>query len=366
MGQLHFVIAFVVIIVQSCLLKFGYGAAGVQGDNNIVLYITPSVNESCPDNPCLTLQEFAKEVSMVESNTTVIFMPGNHGLDSIVSLSSVHYLAILSESLLIADPDPQFSITCQLKGRFEFVNIDHLWMKGITFNGCSNKASLIKAFKVENCSFEGTNYSRTALEIDQAVAKIISSSFRANVADHCLCVYVNGVGDVCVSVAGALLIVQSNASITSSMFQRNSAEIGGAMYIRSSSNVTVTDSTFIANEAINSDIETTCSCICPEEHNNNKMSSYRHSIANKKSRFNVCSGGGIALISGSRLTINSSTFNNSRSECIKGGSALSVSDYSTASIYNSEFWSNNAMQERIWWCSSSKKIHYDSLQLYVW
>lgn len=71
------------------------------------------------------------------------------------------------------------------------------------------------------------------------------------------------------------------------------------------------------------------------------LANYGHSVvANNK--FNICSGGGIALISNSTLTINSSTFNDSKSECAKGGSALSVNDHSAAAIYDSEFWNNNA------------------------
>lgn len=323
MGQLHFLF-FTIIIVQSCF--------GVQGDN-IVLYVTPAVHKSCPENPCLTLKQLANNASMVESNTTLIFMPGNHGLDSNISLSSVDYLELCSKSLF---GDSLVNITCQPNTGFEFVNIDHLWLKGITFIGCGNKASLIELFTMEHCKFEGQNYSGTALEIDKTTAKISSSLFLTNVADHCICVFANEIGDVCVSVAGALFVAQSNATITSSKFERNSAEIGGAMYIRSSSNVTITGSTFISNEATDSDVsKTTCSCTCAEagiEYNN-----YGHSVADDKFQFNVCSEGGIALISRSRLTINSSTFNNSKSECVKGGSALSVNDYSAAAIYNSGF-----------------------------
>ena len=86
MGQLHFLLAFtIIIILQSCF--------GVKGDDT-VLYITPSVRESCPENPCLTLQQFARNTGMVNFNTTLVFLPGNHGLESNISLSSVDYFAM--------------------------------------------------------------------------------------------------------------------------------------------------------------------------------------------------------------------------------------------------------------------------------
>ena len=44
-------------------------------------------------------------------------------------------------------------------------------------------------------------------------------------------------------------VAQSNASITNRKFERNCAEIGGAMYVRSSSNVSIIESTFISNPA---------------------------------------------------------------------------------------------------------------------
>ena len=126
MEQLHLLITFMMIIIWSCLT--------VHGDN--VIYVTPSVHESCPENPCLTLQQFAKNTSMMESNTTLIFLPGNHELDSNISLSiaSVDYLAMFSESLL-ADHEPlQLTITCEPNSGFVFVNVEHLWMKDITFS----------------------------------------------------------------------------------------------------------------------------------------------------------------------------------------------------------------------------------------
>ena len=330
MGQLHFLIALMMIIVRSCLT--------IHGDN--VIYVTPSVHESCPEDPRLTLQQFAKNTSVVESNTTLIFLPGNHRLASNISLSiaRVNYFAMFSESLLTDHELLQLTIICEPNSGFVFVNIEHLWMKGITFIGCSLKASLIELFTIENCIFEGQNYSGTALAIDKSTTKISRSSFLANVADHCICIFANKVGDVCVSVAGALLIAQSNASITSSEFLCNSAQIGGALYIRSASNVTIADSTFVSNEATDSDVNSTCACTCSDTEASNY---YEHSPVVTDKKFNICSGGGITLIN-STLTINSSTFNDSKSECAKGGSALSVNDQSAAAIYDTEFWNNNA------------------------
>ena len=321
MEQSHLVLIFMTIL--SCFRFIGGGT---------VLYITPTVNDPCPENSCLTIQQFATNVSLAESNTTLIFRPGNHGLDLNISLSSIDHLALLSKSLL---GDPLVNITCQSNAGFEFVNIQRLQIKGIVFFGCGSRASSVKLLTVENCIFEGQNYSGTAMEIDNTTTEISNSLFHTNTADHCLSIFADEIGNISVRVGGALFVAQSSASITNCTFERNSAEVGGAMYVHSSSNVTITESTFISNQATTFDVKT--NCVQPQSDSSVLQ---RYSVIGSDK--DVCSGGGIAIFSQSRLTINSCTFNNSKSECVKGGSALSVNGYSTAAIYNSEFWKNNA------------------------
>ena len=304
-----------------------------------MLYITPAVSDHdpCPEDHCLTIQQFSTNLSLVEPNTTLIFMPGNHRLHSKISLSSVDYLALLSRSLF---GDPLVNITCQLDAGFEFTHIEHLWLKDIVFIGCGSRASLIKLFMVKNCVFEGRNCSGTAMEIDNTTTKISGSLFLTNAADHCLSIFANEIGNISVTVGGALFVAQSNASITNSKFERNNAEIGGAMYVHSSSNITIIESTFISNQATTSDIK--ANCVQPRSESDDLLHIKHFVMGNKPFEYyDVCNGGGIAILSQSRLTINSSTFNNSKSECTKGGSALSVNNYSSVAIYNSEFWKNN-------------------------
>ena len=53
-------------------------------------YITSSQNDLCPQDPCLTLSQFAAISSSYFSNETSVslfFVPGNHSLERMISLS---------------------------------------------------------------------------------------------------------------------------------------------------------------------------------------------------------------------------------------------------------------------------------------
>ena len=132
-GQLHFLINFVIVtIVSSC--------PGLGGSE--VLYITPSPNLTCPGKPCLTLHQFAANVS--QTNTTLLFLSGIHELYLKFSVSGICKFSLLSYSTLEGS---QVDITCHQSAGFKFDNIDNLWMRGLNLFGCGNNRALsVKLF----------------------------------------------------------------------------------------------------------------------------------------------------------------------------------------------------------------------------
>ena len=309
-GQLCFFFVLMTIVVSSCL---GLGV------NMVQLYITPTTNVTCPAKPCLTLHQFATNVSWIKPSTTLIFLSGIHRLNSEVSISGISNLSMLSNLAL------EGYIACHQGAEFKFDNIDNLQIRGLKFVGCGNNRALsIKLFTVENSIFQGENDSETALMVNETNIIIKNSSFLSNTAGTCLWIF-DVIGDILVCVGGAIFATHSNINITKSKLVGNSAEIGGAIYIHQNSNITINDSTFFGNQVKNVKFDTRC---------------LPHWTENK-AKFGPCSGGAIAMFQ-SRLIINGSTFSNNTSECANGGAgALSVQEDSHAAIDNSEFWNNN-------------------------
>ena len=58
-------------------------------------YITPSLNVHCPEDPCLTLTQFAADSRIsYEANLSLSFLPGNHSLDRKLEFYAV-YLSMI-------------------------------------------------------------------------------------------------------------------------------------------------------------------------------------------------------------------------------------------------------------------------------
>ena len=56
-----------------------------------VHYITPSLDGQCPPNSsCLTLSQFSANSSYIETDTSLLFLPGNHTLDRELILAQVN------------------------------------------------------------------------------------------------------------------------------------------------------------------------------------------------------------------------------------------------------------------------------------
>ena len=222
------------------------------------IYITPSSNSSCPEQPCLILSQLANDFrNDLSSNVTLIFLPGSHNLQLELLIESIGEICML--------PHPDFSqmpvILCGWLAKFTFENINLVYMSGLKFSGCGgNKAQSVGHFIIEHSIFLGQqNINGSALELVHTTANISKSSFIFNTCGS----YHGPIGlyqlmsvqdpsselTVYAFVGGALLVNQSNVDITSSIFEGNNAEVGGAIFSVDESNITVSNSTFVNNHA---------------------------------------------------------------------------------------------------------------------
>ena len=307
--QPHSLLTLVTIIFSSC---FGL-------DGNDVLYIIPSLSSPCPVKSCLTLSQFAANMNWIKSETTLVFLPGNHTLHSDVLVSNISIFSMVSNPGFL---ERSLIIVCEQNASFKFDGIsDKVWIRGLNFVGCgNNRAVSVKHFTIENSTFQGQNASGSALEVNGTSIEIDNSSFISNTVGSCLNIS-DDISYKPVRVGGAIFATQSNVTITKSKFVGNSAEMGGAISSCRHSNITIINSTFVENWAAPAKLKCSNSVFVDR-------------------RF--CIGGAIfATDQSTKLIINGSTFSNNIGDS-GGAGALSIQESSSTEIYNSTFWNNTA------------------------
>ena len=256
--------------------------------DTVLHHITPSPSIECPiGESCLTLSTFAASINnYTDSNTTLLFLAGDHIFDSNVSVSNITLLRLSNNYSQTEIP----TIVCIDSGQVKFAHIAQVQIHNLNFIGCSSVALSVHQFVLENSSFHGANGS--ALILNQIfVANIVDSSFTSNNAGT----YVDSTFS---RVGGALVISETNIKISRSWFVSNVAQLGGAIFIERYSNVTINDSLFADNSA---------------------MHCYGYSIN--------CYGGAFLIDSSCIVTAHNNTFVNNTSEFSGGAIALFQATY---------------------------------------
>ena len=293
----------------------------LSSEREALLYVTPSSGVPCPTKPCITLSHFAQTVSnWLSSNTTLIFLNGNHKLDLDLFISNICDFSMLTNSTPESE-GPAYTICCQHQVSLNFENVTKLLIKGIYFIGCGNNSfTLVSKFMISNSTFQGQNGSQTALKIAESNLIVTNSSFIFNRVGTCLdIVDIKTASHIIVHVGGAIFVAKSNVTITRCTFFNNSADVGGAIYSTSYAlnNISISNSTFI--------------------HNQVPFYDSNQSIYNV-GKIRLSAGGAIATFN-TILSINSSTFTNNTSDTGQGG-ALSIQQSSNMTVYHTIFYGN--------------------------
>ena len=210
-------------------------------------YIKPTPDTPCPAEPCLTLSEYAQG-HFLTSDTTLIFLPGNHSLDRDIAVANVTRFVMLGDSTSL--PSIASTIVCKGPHVFTFLNISQLHIYFLQITSCGSgtvpalsvvsvsqvqilgsvfqdnrNASLLVIGSMLNCS--GTNFSSslgTGLVLSEAYVELHSSVFSNNSG--------GGVN----STNSTLTLVGNNT------FTNNTADFGGG--------ISATESSIYINENI--------------------------------------------------------------------------------------------------------------------
>ena len=299
--------------------------------------------DQCPEGgSCVTLSMLAANTSnYIDSSTAMIFLAENHTLSSELSVSNIDKFLRLSTNGSIT-----VSITCSGNASLNFINITQLQISGLEFISCSSRVELVDHFTLEDSSFHSRNSDGSALELTQTNTNIVRSSFTfntvgtyqnhltflrfSNLDRHLNMSYVYGA-----RVGGALVVTNSNLDISSSLFDSNTAELGGAIFSEFYSNVTIRDCTFVNNSAADCS-DDRCSGGALFVDSDCTIMAHNSTFINSTSKF---SGGAIALFKGTYIGTQNVFSNNEASR--QGGVVYAFSN-SIITVDNSSFSNNKA------------------------
>ena len=178
-----------------------------------VLYVTPTQNERCPGEPCLTFSEYVnKSEQYFTSDTTFLFLSGNHLLNEQLRIVNISNITLRGETS--SGDELVAQIDCAPFVNLTFINTTSIKIASLCFVLCGYAVESTLAFSMSN------------------QIQITNASF---------------FGDSSI-ISRALLIFMSNVSITNSYFNGTSSSFGGAVYIFGS-RVTCSDNVFVGNRA---------------------------------------------------------------------------------------------------------------------
>ena len=199
-----------------------------------VIHIRVSENSRCTENSC-TLPSFAEySFSRDYANwplidTTLIFEPGNHSLESEVIIDGGINFTMVSN-------DSSTTIVCAESGYFHLRRIKHVYISGLIITGCgSHEVHFVKQFSLVNCVISSHVY--TALHFQKSKNVYITNTS-----------FISNWGGI-VTTGAAVIISKSNATFERCVFVDSRTEVGAAIFSTTQSNVTVIHSTFVENQA---------------------------------------------------------------------------------------------------------------------
>ena len=191
------------------------------------------INNLCSEDSCLSLSQLVhnnNEYLKANSTLRLIFLPGNHSLESKLFIANISILTMFSIN-------SSAMIICDHFGRFEFESIDVVNISDLTFLGCAgSKFKSVDQLTLENSSIVGREgIGGTSLYLIETSGCISGSSFKFNSGDNIHLRssrnHVDGASPG-VTVGVAIAATNSNVIIIDSRFEGNSAGLSRGMHFQ--------------------------------------------------------------------------------------------------------------------------------------
>ena len=147
------------VVLQLLLLSLAILAVSATG----VLFVKPTNDTLCPQQPCHTLEHYAQSWQLyLTSNTVVQFLPGEHILErnwNVLSVENVSNLTLIGiDSVIPAStgiPVAASRISCRRGNTFfGFSNVSELFIARLTFSECGGERVTLILSEVTNLVFD--------------------------------------------------------------------------------------------------------------------------------------------------------------------------------------------------------------------
>ena len=190
-------------IIPAILFGLGLALCIFICDGATEYYVRPtdSSNGTCPGEPCLTLIEYAEQVSeYFTSDVTIKFLPGIHKLNKSVSVSDVSNLSLESLNISATVDEPDTIIDCNqndvtfrfsIGAGFSFEDASNVSISGLAFVECIHVsisiASLDAALIFQNVS--NMHITQVAILDPYNFGMSLTNVFGHSTIIHCLFYY---------------------------------------------------------------------------------------------------------------------------------------------------------------------------------
>ena len=340
-------------------------------------YVTPTPETPCPGEPCRTLSQYTElYFKNLGSNTTLVFLPGNHTLSHTIAIAvgtaattwmtntvinrSFNYshpsLTLLGSPSYL--PEVTSRIVCTWPAGFVFSSITELYISALAFISCGHEDGAainirsVRIFSIVNCTFQN-NVNRPwqngmeggVIHTYNSTITLIGSTFQNNYGycggalftTNSILTLINNVFRNNNGRLGGVVCVYSNSTLTltANTFQNNMGSYGGAIYIRTNSTITFTGNTFQNNIAKNAGgalfVSTNCIITLTENTFNKNLA--------KNSVGGSGLGGALYVHGNSTITLTENRFQNNTAQT---GGALFVYENSILILTKNTLHNNSA------------------------
>ena len=202
--------------------------------------IVPSLDSPCPGEltgePCLTLEEYVANPSL-RSDITLELQPGNHHLDSQLSVSNISNFTIKANT----------SATVSCSQGFYFNRLQQVHVSQITFTRCRMTLQYIANAMFEKNSFTNGNTCNSG-NVNLPLPNGVALNAQYSLVLVRLCTFFNNIG----YKSGAIYSNASTLTVKQTTFEKNSlctcCDSGAAVYLTGRS-LDIFNSNFISNSA---------------------------------------------------------------------------------------------------------------------
>ena len=195
----------------------------VQDKNNTTFYVKPTLETPCPNQLeiCYTLSEYVQLMDQLfTTNTTLVFLPGNHTLENGILISNISSLTLIGSNPTIQETT---TIICARPASFSFQEINELYITAIAFESCGDGSNA--AVNLESIYF--AEISTSTFQNSENTNRYGGNGGALAILDSYLVFFENKLINNIAIIGGGIYVYNSTAFFTQNNFKNNTASHAG-------------------------------------------------------------------------------------------------------------------------------------------